>query len=150
MRAQYKAPTVGGVARRPGDRSVHVPLQGEEVREVGGGVDVYFHYGVHPFAPQLVGLAVRQVLPGFLDVVGLEVAEEGEAVAEDGVVADAGLPERLDHFGPDLLVAAHVLLLVPRSDLQNPCILGHLSLLISVPPPRLMITLRNQSAYMSP
>src|SRR5215217_5146087 len=124
-------------------RSIHVPLQGKEVGEVGGRVYVYFHDRVHPLAPPLICLAVRQVLLGLLDVVRLEVPEEGEAIAEDGVVADAGLPERLDHLCPDLLVAAHVLFFVPRSDLQNPRILGHPALLILVPP-RLMILLWNR------
>src|SRR5919112_563486 len=101
--------------------------------EVGGRVYVYFHDRVHPLAPPLICLAVRQVLLGLLDVVRLEVPEEGEGIAEDGVVADAGLPERLDHLRPDLLVAAHVLFFVPRPDLQNPRMLGHPALLIFAP-----------------
>ena len=119
-------------------------MQGEEVGKVGSGVDVYFHDGVHPLAPPLVGIAVRQVFPGLVDVVGLEVAEEGESVTEDGIVADARRALCFDHLRPDLLVAAHVLFFVPRSDLQNPRILGHPALLISVPPPRLMILLQNR------
>ena len=60
--------------------SIHVPLQGEDVGEVGSGVDVYFHDRVHPLTPPLIRLAVRQALPGLLDVVRLEVPEEGEAI----------------------------------------------------------------------
>src|SRR5215204_4206763 len=81
--------TLTPAANGPGCRSIHVPLQGEEVGELGAWVDVYFHDRVHPLAPPPVGLIVRQVLLGLLEIVGLEVAEEGEAVAEDRVVADA-------------------------------------------------------------
>jgi hypothetical protein len=41
-------------ARQPGVRSIHVPLEGEEVGKLRGGVDVYFHDRVHPLAPPLM------------------------------------------------------------------------------------------------
>jgi hypothetical protein len=57
--------------------------------------------------------AVRDVLCGHvpagrLEVLGLEVAEYLAPVAEDRVVADAGLAERVEHLGPDLLMGGDV------------------------------------------
>ena len=82
-----------------------------------GSMSTFMMGSIHSLHRWLVSLFARYY--GYLDVIGLEVAEEGESVAEDRVIADAGLPERLDHLGPDLPVAAHVLFFVPRPDLQN-------------------------------
>src|SRR5581483_1938657 len=62
------------------------------------------HRVLPPLGDRLPGEVGRR---GF-EVVRLEVAEDLVAVAEDGVVADAGAAERVEHLGPDLAVGGDV------------------------------------------
>src|SRR5579862_3377651 len=73
------------------------------------------HRVLPPLGDRLPGEVGRR---GF-EVVRLEVAEDLVAVAEDGVVADAGAAERVEHLGPDLAVGGDVVVDPLRADTED-------------------------------
>jgi hypothetical protein len=60
-----------------------------------------------------------------LEIVGLEVAEQGQAMPKNVVVADAGGAQRRGHLRPDLVMTLLVFLLVAGPDFEDPGIAGH-------------------------
>src|SRR5690348_12835372 len=73
----------------------------------------------HRVLPARIDLLRLHVRRRAVEVVGLEVAEDVGAGAEDRVVADAGVAERLQHLRPDVRVRIDVLVDLVRLDVED-------------------------------
>src|SRR5579863_371818 len=106
---------------------VHVPLLRQQKRKAGTFVDFDLHQGAHRLAPARIDGVLGERGDRLFKIVRLEITKERKAVAEDRIVANARLLQRVEHLRPDFVMALLVFLLAARLHFEHPGVLAHLS-----------------------